>query len=284
VSEDGATAPAVAGPGALLKAERERRGLSLPDVAESLHVDPRLAAALEANDFAAFGAPVYARGFLRQYALLLGLEPEQVLSQPAGLPPPLVPTARATPEPTDWRALRRAALALLIALIAGVVVGWILTRPGPRRALAPPPATFPKRESVVPAAAQAPEPEPEPTPTPAPAPEAGAAFEPAQPVSAGVPSTRSARAAAPTTPGALSVVFNADCWVEVYDADGRRVLYDLGHAGQTRSVPGPAPWRVMVGDVDAVRLSVAGRPVSPRWVRRRGTTGQFTVTADGGSG
>jgi len=47
VSEPGATAPAVAGPGALLKAERERRGLSLPDVAESLHVDPRLAAALE---------------------------------------------------------------------------------------------------------------------------------------------------------------------------------------------------------------------------------------------
>ena len=278
MSDDGATAPAAAGPGALLKAERERRGLSLPDVAESLHVDPKLAAALEANDFAAFGAPVYARGFLRQYALLLGLEPEQVLSQPSGLPPPppLVPTARATPEPTDWRALRRAALALVVALIAGVGVGWILTRPGPRRAPAQRPAPAPARESAVPAAATVPEPEPTPvaesfTPEPAPT---------VAPVAA---HARPARPAAPAPPGALSLTFEADCWAEVYDADGQRVFYDLGHAGQTRSVPGPAPWRVLVGDLDAVRLSVAGRPVSPSRVRRRGATAQFTVTADGGN-
>jgi cytoskeleton protein RodZ len=274
VSDDGATAPAAAGPGALLKAERERRGLSLPDVAESLHVDPRLAAALEANDFAAFDAPVYARGFLRQYALLLGLEPEQVLSQPAGLPPPLVPTARATPEPTDWRALRRAALALLVALIAGVAVGWILTRPGPRRALAPPPVAKSPAPTVVKA----------PAAEPAPAAERITEPEPAPPVAQVVPNARPTRPAPPGSPGALALAFDADCWVEVYDADGQRVFYDLGHAGQTRTVPGPAPWRVVVGDVDAVRLSVAGRPAGRRSVHRRGATAIFTVTADGGSG
>jgi cytoskeleton protein RodZ len=283
VSEDGAAAPAVAGPGALLKAERERRGLSLPDVAESLHVDPKLAAALEANDFAAFGAPVYARGFLRQYALLMGLDPEQVLSQRAGLPPPppLVPTARATPEPTDWRALRRAALALVLALIAGVVVGWILTRPGPHRALAPPPA--PARASIAPAVTAAPAAPAAPAAEPAPVQEASAEPEPAEPV-ARVVSSKPARPAPAVAPGALSLIFDADCWVTVTDADGQRVFYDLGHAGQTRSVPGPAPWRVVVGDVNAVRLSVAGRSVSLRSAHRRGATAQLTVTADGGSG
>ena len=276
MSEPGATAPAVAGPGALLKAERERRGLSLPDVAESLHVDPRLAAALEANDFAAFGAPVYARGFLRQYALLLGLEPEQVLPQPTGLPPPpqLVPTARATPEPTDWRALRRALFAVLIALIAGVVVGWILTRPSPRRA----PVVTPAPQA---AARSSPE-ETGNEPVPAETKAASAAPEAVEPVAPVAAAAKAARKPAPSAPGALALAFDNDCWVEVYGADGQRLFYDLGRAGETRYVPGPAPWRVILGNVDAVRVSVAGHPVAMRSVHRRGVTASFTVTADGG--
>ncbi|MBS0395844.1 MAG: helix-turn-helix domain-containing protein, partial [Proteobacteria bacterium] len=68
------------GPGARLKGQRERRGLAIAAVADALHVAPRLIVALEADDFAAFDAPVYARGFLRKYAAYLELPVEEVLS------------------------------------------------------------------------------------------------------------------------------------------------------------------------------------------------------------
>ncbi|MBV9724549.1 MAG: helix-turn-helix domain-containing protein, partial [Gammaproteobacteria bacterium] len=49
------------GIGTRLRAGREKLGLSLLQSAEKLHMDPKLLESLEAEDFAALGAPVYAR-------------------------------------------------------------------------------------------------------------------------------------------------------------------------------------------------------------------------------
>ena len=56
------------GIGARLRAAREKRGLTLLQAAERLHLDVRVVEALEAGDFAALGADVYVRGHLRRYA------------------------------------------------------------------------------------------------------------------------------------------------------------------------------------------------------------------------
>jgi cytoskeleton protein RodZ len=60
-------------PGLQLTAARERAGWSLLQVADKLHLDVSTVKALEADDFAALGALVYARGHLRRYGELLGL-------------------------------------------------------------------------------------------------------------------------------------------------------------------------------------------------------------------
>jgi cytoskeleton protein RodZ len=60
-------------PGLQLTAARERAGWSLLQVADKLHLDVSTVRALEADDFAALGALVYARGHLRRYGELLGL-------------------------------------------------------------------------------------------------------------------------------------------------------------------------------------------------------------------
>ena len=60
-------------PGGMLRAERQRRGHSVQYAAEDLHLDVWVIEALEANRFEALGAPVYAKGHLRKYAMLLGL-------------------------------------------------------------------------------------------------------------------------------------------------------------------------------------------------------------------
>lgn len=66
--------------GETLRAARERRGLSLSEASRLTRIAPRFLVALEEDDYGALPAPVYARGFLRSYATLLGLEPEPLVA------------------------------------------------------------------------------------------------------------------------------------------------------------------------------------------------------------
>jgi cytoskeleton protein RodZ len=67
--------------GQALRATREARGLTLQDIARVTHIRPAQLAALEADDYAALPSLTQARGFLRNYAEHLGLDPEVVLSR-----------------------------------------------------------------------------------------------------------------------------------------------------------------------------------------------------------
>ncbi|MGC4028707.1 MAG: helix-turn-helix transcriptional regulator [Steroidobacteraceae bacterium] len=71
--------------GAHLRAARERLGLGVIQVAERLHVDVGVVEALEGDQFAQLGPPVFVRGHLRHYARLLGESDEALQSRYAGL-------------------------------------------------------------------------------------------------------------------------------------------------------------------------------------------------------
>jgi len=73
-----ATSEATTGatPGEYLQQERERKGLSVQQAAENLHLDTWVINAIETNKFSDLGAPVYAKGHLKKYAALLGLPSE----------------------------------------------------------------------------------------------------------------------------------------------------------------------------------------------------------------
>ena len=68
-----------AGPGARLLAERRNQGLSLGDIARQLKLSVRQVEALERDDYSGFAGPVFIRGFLRNYAKLLRMDPEPLL-------------------------------------------------------------------------------------------------------------------------------------------------------------------------------------------------------------
>ncbi len=67
------------GIGSILRDSREAQGRSIEDVALSLRARTGQLAALEDEDFASFGGDVYAKGFLRSYAIELGLDPDPLL-------------------------------------------------------------------------------------------------------------------------------------------------------------------------------------------------------------
>ena len=66
--------------GTLLKRLRESADASLNDVAEITKISKRYLRALEDNDFDALPAAVYVRGFLSEYARVMGLDGQMVTS------------------------------------------------------------------------------------------------------------------------------------------------------------------------------------------------------------
>ena len=190
-------APPAESPGALLLAERRNQGLSLGDIARQLKLSVRQVEALERDDYATFSGPLFVRGFLRNYAKLLHLEPEALLAAanlsatPVVVGPPAgayVPVSAANPEG------RRKFVAWSVTVVLGITVLMLLASnvskdrrepapsavaegpsapaTNPQHADSPPatlaPAASPATVDAVPKAAPMPEPAPQaPEPNPA---------------------------------------------------------------------------------------------------------------------
>ncbi|MBB5142626.1 helix-turn-helix domain-containing protein [Desulfovibrio intestinalis] len=71
--------------GAVLRAEREKRGLSIEDAANHLKIGARLLRALEAGDTSSLPHLAYTKGFIRSYSSYVGLSTEEVSAALAAL-------------------------------------------------------------------------------------------------------------------------------------------------------------------------------------------------------
>ncbi len=111
--------------GSELRAVREQLGWSVADLSGRLKIRQALLDAIEAGDLAALPAPAYAAGFIRNYAEVLGLDPEEILRRfrAEGMTPPKEPKLN-FPEPVPDRAVPPGALALVALVIA--VGGYFL--------------------------------------------------------------------------------------------------------------------------------------------------------------
>lgn len=191
--------------GALLGAAREASGLSIDAVAQQLKLAPRQVRALEAGDFGRLPGRTFVRGFIRNYARLVKLDPEQVLralptgaATPALEAPTLQPTTQTMGElPTTEQkkaGWTRWAIPLMLAAVvaAAAVYEWGRPTGNPR-------PTAAKDAGVVPDAPAA-APGPDKNETPLPNPFAGSATV-AEPSSSGAPA-----AVVPAPAGANKVV------------------------------------------------------------------------------
>lgn len=67
--------------GVRLRRERERRRVSLAEVAEATKVSVDLWEAMERNDFSRWPSGIFARAFVRDYARVLGLDADAVVDE-----------------------------------------------------------------------------------------------------------------------------------------------------------------------------------------------------------
>jgi cytoskeleton protein RodZ len=66
-------------PGALLKREREKKGLSHTQISQQTRLRPRFLEAIENEEWDLLPAPAFVKGFIRSYARVLGLDEERVV-------------------------------------------------------------------------------------------------------------------------------------------------------------------------------------------------------------
>ncbi len=268
--------------GERLRAAREEQQISLLEIAKELHLDEPKVRALEDNDFEMLGAPVFAKGHLRKYAELVGVDERVVLgdfhelNRAAGAPPvvgkPRKPGSELSPGP--W------IVVVLVLLAAAFAYWWFKAGRGPSTdavpAEAPEPAIEAPAESPMPVEPDAGETAPVPddaSPEPA-------ATEAADAVDTPVTETV-VEAPAASEPAdddvRLALAFDEDCWTEVTDATGQRLYFGLGRAGSAVEVSGTAPLSVLLGSATNVTVSVNGETYAITDADRRGNTARLTL-------
>lgn len=250
------------GIGQQLREAREAQGLQIDTVAARLRLMHRQIEAMEADDFEALGRPVFARGFVRNYARLLGLDPEALLERMEG-PRPDQPARRPEPPlPRSWFTspwLLLLLTALLLAVTGPIALYWWLNSgedewAGKTPAVVkiepiplPVPAVEPAEGSAEPA-------------LPSPVSDAPAESAPAEAPPAAAPTAEQEHSGTLVT-GVLNFEFADESWVEIRDGSGRVIHRQLNPAGSRVEVRGQPPFRLLVGNAAQARMTYNGRPI-----------------------
>ena len=84
-AEPGAGEVDLGSPGARLRAERERQGFGEEELAEKLHITRHYLRAIEEDAYDKLPGVVFARGYIRNYCLLLEMPTEPLMTMFEGL-------------------------------------------------------------------------------------------------------------------------------------------------------------------------------------------------------
>ncbi|WP_148715434.1 helix-turn-helix domain-containing protein [Chitinolyticbacter meiyuanensis] len=252
------------GVGRRLRARREELGLTVEQVGAQLKLGKKQIDAIEIDHFESLPGNTFARGFVRNYAKLLGLDAGPLLTDLEQLLPKERPQSAlpAVKEEVGFNvgggissassggfAGALVGLATFAAVVGGV--WWYLQQP-----VSPQLDVVPNQVAVMPEL------------TVASAASSVVASAPAVVASAPIVAAASpAAAVTPTlTPASaggdeLRFVAQGETWVQVRDATGQRVLSEVIPAGSERTVTGKRPFSIKVGNAPQTRLFLKGQPV-----------------------
>lgn len=257
------------GVGLQLRAARESRTMSIAEAAQALKLAPRQVEALEAEDWAALPGNTMIRGFVRNYARLLGLDSDYLMQEldAAHLQRTVQldvseGTKASLPQRTS-RAQRRDYLAIVGGLVAlGLAIGLYF--------FPPPDIWLGRLNELVSRREGRPAADPPPVRAEAsPPPQIAAVGQSVTALAAPHATVLSDQPAVSATsvspaPGVgegLRLSFAQPAWAEVRDGQGRIVFAGLSPAGSQRVVEGQRPLSLVVGNSRNVTLEYQGRTI-----------------------
>ncbi|MFO7788714.1 MAG: DUF4115 domain-containing protein [Halospina sp.] len=271
--------------GEQLRTAREHHGMDRQDVADQLHLRPSIIQAIEESDYEAMPADLFLKGYVRTYARLTEQDGDDLIAR---LDRELEPyrqkqEAQKEPSPTEIirqkKVRRRRIGGMTIALLMALTLGWAGYQYGPWVVDSAVDAAG-EVELEVPDSGSGAEGESEPdsatgnedttesessegetSSTEQPSDGAGTepalstpiaqVDEPGAVASNGGTQSESGEQAGGSQ-GSLTITFDGACWVEVVNGNGERVVVTLAQEGETVDYEGPAPFEVLLGNVDAV--------------------------------
>jgi len=243
--------------GGKLRQARERRGISLRQIAASTKISASALDGLERNDISKLPGGIFSRAFVRSYAVEVGLDPDETVNEflerfNQDPPPSAGPPAAVLPETERFyqEEQRKAARTLAIigaALIMLAVGGIFLFRARAARAAA--------RSETGASSAKA-------TALLGPAPALRPAAEPSGPRAAvqPQPADPSGVSRAPVVSEALQLDVHpsANCWVSM-TVDGTKLFARMMKAGEHETHTVQREAVVEIGDAGAFAYSINGR-------------------------
>lgn len=259
---EGAKIPLDLSVGKQLASAREAHGLSVADVAKSLKISAHQVIALEADDWLNLPTTII-RGFVRNYARVLGLDPAPLMSalgrlemprgpeleMPAGTPVSISPEDKA-----DRRDYLRVFSGLIILALA-VLTYFFFSQDMWQSALSALKSITQSNELVEKAALP---PEDEARKAEAVIASAAPTLTQEAPVAAQVTVAPAVQDSSPTV---LKFNFARPAWVEVRDRSGEILFSQLSQAGSQREIEGRPPFALIVGNSTHVTLLYKGKSV-----------------------
>jgi cytoskeleton protein RodZ len=284
-----------------LIAARDARGWSREQVAAKLHLPLRILQWIEAEQYDRIGQGVYLRGYLTNYARLVGVPAdavEDLLRTKAPSPPELIATGRISRSRYLVERYSGAALYLVLTGVFFVPIVMLAMNMGGnvRSHLTPldattPAATSVKNDTAAPATAQtaaavtragAMESSTVPLVTPA-APDHDSPLMASFTIAPTLPATDSAQATIVETGGGrLRLSLSEASWVEIVDVDGKRLEYSTLPAGTVKEYPADKSLTILLGNIGGAKVEVDGQAqdIAPY---SRGNVARFKLAAGGKS-
>ena len=254
--------------GTELRAARQRLGLALPDVAAKLCIRLHYLEAVEDGRLADLPGHVYAVGFARAYATLLGLNANEAARR-------FRPEANAAdqktelvfPVPVSDRHVPAGAVVLLgVLLAAGSYAGWYRYSFDARPTADSVPVVPERLAALADRAAPSISPQ---VASVAPGPPAVAPTAPADKLPPEEPIVVAAVPAAPPPPAAVTdegrvlLRLNSDTWIQVRERQGHVLLNRVMRGGESWPVPKGAALLLTTGNAGGTELLVDGEATPP---------------------
>lgn len=98
--------------------------------------------------------------------------------------------------------------------------------------------------------------------------------------SATLPTDQAGVATPAADANALVMNFNADCWLEVADATGKKLFSGMQRKGGNLNLAGQAPYKLKIGAPSAVQIQFQGKPVDLSRFIRTNQVARLTVSAE----
>ena len=261
--------------GALLREARERQGITLEQVEEVTRIRRVFLEALEEERFADLPGEAYAKGFVRNYALFLKLNPDEALAayRVSTGAPPSSKASQVLDRPLVKRPPRNVDSALflfvMVALVLGLAGWYVYNRfylgvdPLPALYTLKSPTATPTRPTLKATATASPTYTAEPSPTATATATSTPTENPTEtPTKAPTETPASSPTSMPITGIQVNVEVLAKSYVEV-TLDGEKVFSGILERGDTRFWSAKREFLMRVGNAGGLKLTVNGVEVGP---------------------